>query len=104
MRRPLLSTRNSSGKGAGYPRTVLLLLGLISVVALVIVGCSGAGDSSRSGGQKEPPQTTGGKSQAQKATATTGEESQASTGGPPGHPVLGDKNAPVTMIEYGDYQ
>ncbi|MGI9048859.1 MAG: hypothetical protein ACR2GU_05745 [Rubrobacteraceae bacterium] len=85
-----------------------MVLGLVSTLALITAGCSGSGKSSSSAGQKEAPQTTAGKSQTQGTTvsksATTAAKSEASSVGRLGHPVLGEKNAPVTMIEYGDYQ
>ena len=80
---------------------LLMALGLVSAVVLAAAGCSGAGKSTLSAGQGGSSQAYGGKGQAQKAT--TG-ESRAASVEKLGHPVLGDKNAPVTMIEYGDYQ
>ena len=82
---------------------LLMALGLVSAVVLTAAGCSGAGKSAQSTGQGGSSQASGsgGKSQAQRAT--TG-ESRAASVEELGHPVLGDKNAPVTMIEYGDYQ
>ncbi|MGI9050745.1 MAG: hypothetical protein ACR2GU_15460 [Rubrobacteraceae bacterium] len=80
---------------------LLMTLGFVSAVALVAAGCSGAGKPSSSAGQKVSSQTSTGKSQAERTT--TG-KSQASPVKRLGHPVLGKKNAPVTMIEYGDYQ
>lgn len=85
-----------------------MVLGLVSTLALITAGCSGAGKSPSSAGQKGDSQTTAGKSQTQGTTVskseTTAAKSEASSVGRLGHPVLGDKNAPVTMIEYGDYQ
>ena len=78
-----------------------MVLGLVSTLVLITAGCSGSGKSSSSAGRKGASQTTAGKSQTQ---GTTAAKSGASSVGRLGHPVLGDKNAPVTMIEYGDYQ
>ena len=97
----MLYKKNRPGAGARGLWTLLMVLGLVSTLVLITAGCSGSGKSSSSAGQKEASQTTAGKSQTQ---GTTAAKSGASSAGRLGHPVLGDKNAPVTMIEYGDYQ
>lgn len=82
---------NRSGGGL-WP--LFVGLPLIVAVAVAAVLLSG-GESSESGGGGEPPEA------AQRAAS---EGATAESGSGPGTPTLGSEDAPVVMIEYGDFQ
>ena len=69
---------------------LVLWLPLIAA-ALLISAC--ASQSSQPSAQKERPSGNGG-----------GGEETTQGGDELGHPVLGDADAPVVMVEYADYQ
>ena len=72
-------------KGSAWP--LFAGLALIALLAgMVAVSCGGATGEQRAQDSQDP----------------TGNEPQAAAD--LGHPSLGEKDAPVVMIEYGDYQ
>ncbi len=89
-------TKNGRFKGkrrASWP----LLVGLALVALLAAISCGGAAGEQRA---EEPvedePQTPVDRAQV--------ETKEPQAGADLGHPSLGQKNAPVLMIEYADYQ
>ena len=85
-----------NGRFKGKKRTSWpLLVGLVLVTLLAAVSCSVAGEQ-RGEPVEDEPQTPTDRAQVET------EEPQA--GVDLGHPSLGQKNAPVLMIEYADYQ
>ena len=81
------------GKVPAWP----LLVGLVLVTLLTAVSCGRtAGEQRAEEPIEDEPQTSVDRAQVET------EEPQA--GADLGHPSLGQKNAPVLMIEYSDYQ
>jgi len=75
-------------------------LPLMVAVAVAAVLFSG-GERSQSSGQEQPRQSA----EEEQPAKPGGEREEASQGGAGlGHPALGDADAPVVMIEYGDFQ
>lgn len=74
---------------------------LVFVVALLALISCGAGQQAPSAGQNEQTPSAGGDEKEQQASAP---DPDREAGTKLGHPALGDESAPVTMIEYGDYQ
>jgi hypothetical protein len=85
-----------NGRFKGKKRTSWpLLVGLV-LVTLLAVSCGGAAREQRGEPVEDEPQTPVDRAQVET------EEPQA--GADLGHPSLGERNAPVLMIEYSDYQ
>jgi len=79
----------------------LRTLALLALVALatILVGCAaGSGGSSQPSSERQNSETVG----SSKAEVTGSSEQGAA--GQLGHPTLGSADAPVVLIEYGDYQ
>jgi protein-disulfide isomerase len=74
-----------------------LLAGLVLIVLLATISCGGAAGEQRAKETAEDEQASVERSQAQT------EEPQGAGAGL-GHPSLGDKDAPVVITEYADYQ
>jgi hypothetical protein len=81
-------------------RGALTLLILAALAATVFVGCGASGGSPQS--SEKQPGSEPANSSGQKAEDTSA--SGKAAGGKLGHPALGSADAPVLLIEYGDYQ
>ncbi len=88
----LVKNGRFKGKVPAWP----LLVGLVLVTLLAAVSCGGQAGKQRGEPVEDEPQTPVDRAQVET------EEPQA--GAYLGHPSLGQKNAPVLMIEYSDYQ
>jgi hypothetical protein len=86
-----LSDTGRKGKDGRGAWPLLVGLPLILAVAVAAVLFSGSGERSRPAGQEQAPQPAR-------------EEKPARGGAELGHPALGSEDAPVVMIEYGDFQ
>ncbi len=93
-------TREKRIHGERQPQPLfarVLFIALISLVAMIFVGCGN--QVSGTGGKDGSSQSSG-----QKKTQSAKKEQASEAGGKLEHPALGDKNAPLVMVEYGDYQ
>ncbi len=70
-----------------------LFVGLPLIVALAVAAVLLSGERSQPTAQRQQPQPAGG-----------GREEASRGDTELGHPTLGDADAPVVMIEYGDFQ
>lgn len=90
---------------ARRPFAVVALISLLAVVATILAAC---GAQQGTGGSASPSEPSATEEQAEGDTAGDRggtETSETATGhGELGPPVLGDEDAPVTMVEYADYQ
>lgn len=75
---------------------------LMFAAALLLVGCGGSSSQSSQGSSSSSGEQATKSASENQETGQTGQ--RASGGGKLGTPALGEKNAPVVMIEYGDYQ
>ena len=90
--------RDEDGRGAGRAWPLFIGLPLILAVAVAAIIFSG-GERSQPSGQGQPPQ------RAQEEQPAGGGREEASRGSATlGNPSLGREDAPVVMVEYGDYQ
>ena len=76
------------------------LLILAALTAMILVGCGASGGSAQSSGKQ---QGSGATASPEQKTQDAGAPGQTA-GGMLGHPALGSADAPVVLIEYGDYQ
>ena len=76
--------------GGGAKRMWPLLVGLPLIIALAAAAVLLSGERPQSVGQERQPQP--------------GREEASQGGAKLGHPALGSADAPVVMIEYGDFQ
>jgi hypothetical protein len=90
---PVRDEENHSG---GSRWALFLGLPLIVAVAVAAVLFSG-GQSSEPGGQEGPSDTA-------ERAASSNEGEASGSGSGLGTPVLGSADAPVVMLEYGDFQ
>jgi hypothetical protein len=88
-----LSETNKAGGGAERLWPLFVGLPLIVAVALAAVLLSG-----------ERPQPTAQEQRVQPAGSGAGREEALQSGAVLGHPSLGSEDAPVVMIEYGDFR
>jgi protein-disulfide isomerase len=82
--------KGEDGRGAGRAWPLFVGLPLILAVAVAAVIFSGGGERSGLAEQERPPQPA--------------EEEGPSDEAGLGHPALGSADAPVVMVEYGDFQ
>ncbi len=89
-------------KSAGARRAWPLFVGLPLIILIAVAAVA------FSGGKERASQPAGGQQSGEKGSAERppqAEKEQASGGKRElGHPALGEEDAPVVMIEYGDYQ
>jgi hypothetical protein len=90
----------ASGDVCKVARGALTLLILAALAATVFVGCGASGGSPQS--SEKQPGSEPANSSGQKAEDASA--SGKAAGGKLGHPALGSADAPVVLIEYGDYQ
>jgi hypothetical protein len=93
----LSKTNKNSGGGAGRLWPLFVGLPLILAVAVAAVLLSG-GERPQSAGQERPPQP------AEEERSSAGSEEASRGDAELGHPSVGSADAPVVMIEYGDFQ
>jgi hypothetical protein len=79
---------------------MLMLLVLAALTATIFVGCGASGGSVQS---SEGQQGSESAASSGRMADDTGASVKAA-GGELGHPALGAADAPVVLIEYGDYQ
>lgn len=101
----MTDTRNHARKGPHTLVTVLPRVLLLALLVLLVAGCAQA--QSPSSAEKEQPSKQPQKQTSDKSSGPAASESDAGeslTGGKLDHPALGEKGAPVVMVEYSDYQ
>ena len=86
------------------PFAVVARISLLAVVVAVLGACGAQQGTGDSASPSEPPAT-----EEQAAGNTTEDRGETKASVPAtddelGTPVLGDEDAPVTMVEYADYQ
>jgi hypothetical protein len=88
--------------GGSARRAWLLFVGLPLIVAVAVAAVLfSGGERSQPSGQEQPRQAA----EEEQPGRPGGEQNEASRGGAGlGHPALGAPDAPVVMIEYGDFQ
>ena len=84
--------------GGGARRLWPLFVGLPLILAVAVAAVLLSGERSQPTGQGQPPPSEG------RQAGSGGEERAPQGGAELGHPSLGRKDAPVVMIEYGDFQ
>jgi hypothetical protein len=94
---PETNKYSAGGARTGWP--LLSWLPLIVAAVLLLSGC--ASQSSQPSDQE--PRRSAEEQTREPRTAASGGEGEAS-GGELGPPTLGDADAPVVMVEYGDFQ
>ena len=92
-------TRNPAGKGPRSLVTALPQVLLLAVFILLVAGCAQA--QSPSSAEKEQPSKQPRDQGAEKQVA---EKKSEPASDKLEHPALGEKDAPVVMVEYSDYQ
>jgi protein-disulfide isomerase len=100
---PLPETNKNPGGGAKRAWPLLFWLPLITAVVAASFLSSCAAQSSQLSGQ-EPQAGQGEQTSNQTAKPAGDREDAPQRDAELGHPVLGDADAPVLMVEYGDFQ
>ncbi|HET7480643.1 MAG TPA: hypothetical protein VFJ72_14140 [Rubrobacteraceae bacterium] len=95
----MTDTRKSARRGVWTPIAVLTPIFLLGLVVLFAAGC---GQAQRSSSAEEKQASKPSSEQSAKKPEPAARESR--TGGRLEHPALGEKGAPVVMVEYADYQ
>jgi hypothetical protein len=95
----LSGTNRVSARNAGRSWPLLLWLPLLMIGPLILAGCASQGSS-----QQEPRQPAEEQTQNPRTTASGGDRPAEASRGELGPPALGDPDAPVVMVEYGDFQ
>ena len=91
-------SETNKNPGGGARRLWPLFVGLPLILAVAVAAVLLSGERSQPTGQGQPPPSEG-------RQAGSGGKERAPQGGEElGHPSLGRKDAPVVMIEYGDFQ
>ena len=78
------------------------MLLVLAALGATVFGCGGSGGSAQSSGQEGQRASQAAGSSVDKSVAASGEE--RATSERLGHPSFGLAEAPVVLIEYGDYQ
>ncbi len=94
-------------KPLGFRRRQMAVVARISLLAVVVAVLGACGAQQGTGNQASPSDAPATEEQAAgNATEDRGETeaSASATDAELGNPVLGDEDAPVTMVEYADYQ
>ena len=91
-------SETNKNPGGGARRLWPLFVGLPLILAVAVAAVLLSGERSQPTGQGQPPPSEG------RQAGSGGEERAPQGGAELGHPSLGRKNAPVVMIEYGDFQ
>ena len=98
----MTDTNGNPGKERGAKRAWPLFVGLPLIILIAVAAVA------FSGGKERASQPASGQQSGEKGSAerpSQAEKEQASGGKRElGHPALGEEDAPVVMIEYGDYQ
>jgi len=90
-------SETNKNPGGGARRLLPLFVGLPLILAVAFAAVLLSGERSQPAGQEQPPRSEGRQSPAGREQASRG-------GAELGHPSLGREDAPVVMVEYGDYQ
>lgn len=93
------NTRNPIRKGPRTLATALPQVLLLALLVLLVAGCAQA--QSPPSAEKEQPSKQPRDQGAEKQVA---EKKSEPVSGKLEHPALGEKDAPVVMVEYSDYQ
>jgi hypothetical protein len=93
-----LSEMNKNS-GGGAKRLWPLFVGLPLIIAVALAAVLLSGERSQPAGQEQPPQPA-----EEEQPPGDRREEAAQNGAELGHPALGSTDAPVVMIEYGDFQ
>ena len=88
----------NKNSGGGAKRLWPLFVGLPLIIAIAGAAVLLSGDRSQPAGQEQPPQSA-----EEERPSADGEEASQSDAELE-HPALGSTDAPVVMIEYGDFQ
>ncbi len=87
-------SETNKNPGGGVRRLWPLFVGLPLILAVAVAAVLLSGERSQPAGQEQSPRSE-----------EQGPQEQASRGSAElGHPSLGSEDAPVVMIEYGDFQ
>jgi hypothetical protein len=95
----LSTTNRVSARNAGRSWPLLFWLPLLMIGPLLLAGCA-----SQSSSQQEPHQPAEEQTRDPQTNASGGDRSAEASRGELGPPTLGDPDAPVVMVEYGDFQ
>ncbi len=93
-----MSETNKKVEG-GAKRAWPLFVGLPLIIAVALAAVLLSGERSQPAGQEQPPQPA-----EEEQPPGDGREEASRGGADLGHPSLGSEDAPVVMIEYGDFQ
>jgi protein-disulfide isomerase len=91
--------KDEDGRGVGRAWPLLVGLPLILAVAVAAVIFSGGGERPGLAEQEQPPQPA-----EEEQPSGSGREEASRGGAELGHPARGSADAPVVMVEYGDFQ
>jgi hypothetical protein len=90
-------SETNKNPGGGARRLWPLFVGLPLIAAVAVAAVLLSGESSQPAGQEQNPPSEG------RQARPGGEQASRGSAGL-GHPSLGSEDAPVVMIEYGDFQ
>ena len=93
------TTNRVSARNAGRSWPLLFWLPLLMIGPLLLAGCA-----SQSSSQQEPHQPAEEQTRDRQTNAPGGDRSAEASRGELGPPTLGDPDAQVVMVEYGDFQ
>ena len=93
------TTNRVSARNAGRSWPLLFWLPLLMIGPLLLAGCA-----SQSSSQQEPQQPAEEQTRDTQTNASGGDRSAEASRGELGPPTLGDPDAQVVMVEYGDFQ